>query len=113
MTFENQIAMEEAAPERGRHQLPGPAKIAPIEPNPPDIARGSEALLAWTIQRHAEGLFALLLCQGRGATHEWQLLQLGGTHVQRAPMLWPRFSGADRGPQVIFSASFRPQLRAL
>ena len=104
--------MEAAAPERGRGQLPGPAKIAPIEPNPPETARGSEALLAWTVQRHAEGLFLLLLSQGRGAMHERQLLRRGGTHGQRAPVLQPQFSGADRGPPVIFSTPFCPQLRA-
>ena len=53
--------MEAAAPERARGQLPGPQKIAPIERNRPEIARGSEALLAWAMQRHAEGLLALLL----------------------------------------------------
>ena len=54
-------------------------KTAMIDPNPPEPARGSEALLAWTVQRHAEGLFLLLLSQGRGAMHERQLLWLGGT----------------------------------
>ena len=88
--------MEEAAPKRGHRQLSGPPKIAPIDPNPPETARGSEALLAWTVQRHAEGLFLLLLSQGRGAMHERQLLRRGGTHGQRAPVLQPRFSGADR-----------------
>jgi hypothetical protein len=105
--------MEEDAPERGAQRLSGPLSTATIEPNRPELARGSGALLAWAVQRHAEGLFALLLCQGRGAMHERQLLWLGGTHGQRAPVLQPRFSGADRGPPVIFSTPFGPQLRAL
>ena len=104
--------MEEAAPESADPGLPGPQKIAAVEPNAAAGALPVSAPMALATQRHAEGVFALPLCQGRDAMHEGQLLRLGGTHGQRAPVLQPRFSGADRGPPVIFSTPFCPQLRA-
>ena len=93
--------MEEAAPESADPGLPGPQKNVAVEPNAAAGALPVVAPLALATQRHAEGVFALPLCQGRDAMHEGQLLRLGGTHGQRAPVLQPRFSGADRGPPVI------------
>jgi len=105
--------MEETSPERGAQRRPGPLSTGMIERNRPSIWSPARTLLAWAMQRHVEGLFALLLCQGRGAMHEWQLLRLGGTHGQRAPVLQPSFGGADRPPHVISPAPFCPHQRAL
>jgi hypothetical protein len=105
--------MEEDALESADPGLPGPEKIAPVDPNAPAGTLPVVAPLTQAMQRHAEGLFAPLLSQGRGATHERQLLRLGGTHGQRAPVLQTSFGGADRPPQVIFPAPFCPHQRAL
>ena len=65
--------------------------------------------MGWAIQGPAQGLFALLRSKGRGVLHEWQLLRLGGTHGQQAPVLRPSFGGATGD----FWASFSPHRRAL
>ena len=104
--FKNRSVMEEDALESADPGLPGPGKIAAVEPNAPAGALLLVAPLAQAMQRHAEACSSCCWAKGGAPCTSGSCSGWAGPMVNGHRCSSHDSAGADRGSPVIYPPLF-------